>query len=233
MMDELTKIALVGTSKHAGPLPTPSHPAAALVAGLADDDRERSLLLRWGARAVYDLAGRQAVTGIEPIGPAPLETNKMASRKLADLLQAAVAADGHELLIDCLRQMEARLVVLPHEVLPVVLELKDPGVRRRVVPILGERGRWLCHQNPEWSSFLAADLSQDRVDVEALKHTWDNGTIDERCQALKTLRRHDTRIGATGSRAFSPKRRPITVSGSWSVSRPASATTTKISWNRA
>jgi hypothetical protein len=56
-MDELTKIALVGTSKYAGSLPEPGHPAAALVTGLADDDRERSILLRCGARAAYNLAG--------------------------------------------------------------------------------------------------------------------------------------------------------------------------------
>ncbi len=36
-MDELTKIALVGTSKHAGPMPAADHPAIALVTGLADE----------------------------------------------------------------------------------------------------------------------------------------------------------------------------------------------------
>jgi hypothetical protein len=40
-MDELTKIALIGTSKYAGPMSTGEHPAAALVAGLAGDDREQ------------------------------------------------------------------------------------------------------------------------------------------------------------------------------------------------
>jgi hypothetical protein len=45
-MDELTKIALVGTSKYGGSLPEPDHPAAALVTGLADD-AARGRLTTW------------------------------------------------------------------------------------------------------------------------------------------------------------------------------------------
>ena len=190
-MDELTKIALVGTSKYAGPLPEPDHPAVALVTGLADDDRERSLLLRWGTRSVCELAGRRAVAGIEPIVPAPSETKKTASRTLAGLLQTIVAAGGQELLIDCLRQMHEQAVVLPPAVLPLVLDSKDAEVCRCLIPVLGERGTWLCRQNPDWSFFHDHAAQPTRVDVEALEQTWNEGTIDQRCQALEVLRRDD------------------------------------------
>ena len=190
-MDELTKIALVGTSKYAGSLPEPDHPAAALVTGLADDDRERSLLLRAGARAAYDLAGRRAVTGVEPIAPAPAETNKTVSRTLTGLLQTVVAAGGHELVIDCLRQMHEQAIVLPPELLPLLLQSKDAEVRRCLIPVLGERGRWLCQQNPDWSFFRNSAEQQALADLEELKRSWDEGTIEERCQALAILRRDD------------------------------------------
>ena len=190
-MDELTKVALVGTSKFAGAVQATDHPTAALIPGVVDECRERSLLLRCGARAVYDMAGKRSVADIAPLAPAPVETGKVASRKLAGLLQAAATIGGNELLIDFLRQMNERAVILPPEVLPLLLQSKDAGIRRYVIPILGERGAWLCRQDADWSHFLASAAEQTELDVEALKLTWDEGTIDQRCQALAILRRHD------------------------------------------
>ena len=187
-MDELTKIALVGTSKYAGPVSTDEHPATALVAGMAGEDRERSLLLRCGAQSVYRLAGRRAVAGIDPIAPAPPETAKTASRELAGLLRTAVATGRTDLLIDFLRQMQARPVVLPPEVLPLLLESKDKDVRQNLLPVLGERGAWLSRQNPDWSHFHTGATSQTLAGLPEIKRTWDEGTIDQRCEALAILR---------------------------------------------
>ena len=189
-MDELAKIAVVGTAKYAGPLPVTEQLAAAL-AGVADDDRERSLLLQSGARAVYRLAGQRAIAGIESTDPAPPETKRMASRRLTGLLQNAVATGSNNLLIDFLRQMQMRSVVLPPDLLPLLLDWKDAAVRQSLIPILGERGAWLCRQNPDWSFFHPKADLQARVDVEELKQIWDEGTIDQRCRALAVLRRHD------------------------------------------
>jgi len=190
-MDELTKIALVGTSKYAGPMPDGEHPAATLVAGLAGEDRERSLLLRCGAQSVYHLAGRRAVAGIDQTAPALPETGKTASRELAALLHTAIASSRTDLLIDFLRQMQARPVVLPPEVLPLLLESKDKDVRKNLLPVLGERGAWLSRQNPDWSSFHTDAAQGTQVDLPELRRTWDDGTIDQRCQALAILRGMD------------------------------------------
>jgi hypothetical protein len=190
LMDELTRVALIGTSKYAGPLPGSDHPAIALCASLADDDRERSLLLQFGARSIYDLAGREPVTGIEPLAAAPPETKKTASAKLARLLQTA-ASDSTDLLIDFLRQLQARQVVLPHEVLPLLLQSREPEVRRCLIPVLGERGLWLSRQNSDWSYAHKGVPVGAHTDLDELRRSWDDGTIDERCQAVAILRRMD------------------------------------------
>ncbi|HEX3449331.1 MAG TPA: DUF5691 domain-containing protein [Isosphaeraceae bacterium] len=189
-MNELAKIALVGTSKYAGPLPATEHLAVAL-GGLEDEDRERSLLLRCGANAVYRLAGQRAIAGIEPTVPAPPETKRTASPGVSRLLQDAVTTGGNNLLIDLLRQMEARSIVLPPALLPLLLDSKDASVRRSLIPVLGERGAWLCRQNPDWSFFHPKADPQARVDLDELKHIWDEGLIDQRIVALAVLRRHD------------------------------------------
>jgi len=194
-MDELTKIALVGTARYTGPVPGSEHPAAALVAGSDTAERERVLLLRCGAQSIYGLAGRCAVAGIDPMAPAPPETKNVASRKLAALLQGAAASDEGNLLVDFLDQMAARGIVLPPDGLPLLLPSKNKEVRERLIPVLGERGAWLCRQNPDWSDLHAGgpDLSQapDEGTIDRLKQTWDEGTIELRCQALATLRRRD------------------------------------------
>jgi hypothetical protein len=194
-MDELTKMALVGTSKYAGNVAGVDHPAAALFAGLDEADRERSLLLRCGARAVYELAGHRPAAGVEPGTPSPVETKKTASRKLAVLLESAIAETGNGLLLDFLSQMHDQEVVLPPELLTVLLETKDQAVRQRLIPLLGERGAWLCRQNPEWSSFVASINDETSADTAALWRILDEGTIDERCQALGALRRLDPLAG--------------------------------------
>ena len=89
--------------------------------------------------------------------------------------------------------MQTRQVVLPAEVLPGVLDSNHAAVRGLLVPLLGERGRWLCRQNPDWSHFLASQVVEGDVDLESLKETWEHGAIDERCRTLVALRRRDPR----------------------------------------
>jgi Family of unknown function (DUF5691) len=194
-MDELTKIALVGTSKYSGDVSSLDDPASALVAGLGEDDRERSLLLRCGTQAIYGLAGRRSIAGIATVAPAADETKKTASRKLADLLESAITEKENGLLLDFLSQMRERDVVLPPELLPVLLEMKDQALSRGVIPLLGERGAWLCRQNPEWSSFLTPAGDDFGTDLEAIRRALDEGTVDERSQALMALRRRDPVAG--------------------------------------
>ena len=190
-MDELTKVALLGTSRYAGPIPTGDHPAASLVAGGTPADREDSLLLACGAQAVYALAGRLPESGIDPAVPAVEETKKAASRALAALLESALGEQANTLLLEFLKLMETRGVVLPPDLLPRLLETRDVELRQRLMPVLGERGAWLCRQNPDWAHFVKVAADCPDADPKELKRIWDEGTIEERCQTIETLRQLD------------------------------------------
>lgn len=190
-MDELTRIALLGTSKFAGPIPKGDHPAAALAADCSPDDREESLLLQCGAQAVYALAGRSCEAGIEESAPAREESRKQASRKVAELLEGAAAERENTLLLEFLREMQVHDVVLPPHLLPQLLEFKDAEVRRRLVRVLGERGAWLCGQNPDWAGAVTAEEDPEQGGLEELRRRWDEGAIDERRQAIERLRTVD------------------------------------------
>lgn len=189
-MEELARVALVGTSRHPGGTADAEHPADVLVASLACDDRERAFLLQAGARAVYEQCGRTAEEAVAP-APAPAETRPFAPPQLVGLLENAMAAGSWDLFVEFLRQLEATGLLLPAELLPQALGASDPAVRERLLPVLGERGRWLSAFNPDWRWVTAGTGDLSARDRDALARRWDEGDIRERCRALETLRAGD------------------------------------------
>lgn len=192
-MDEITKIALVGTSRHPGAVSAGDHPAGALLSNVTSDDKEDLLLIRSGLQAVYDLAGRRPIAGIDAVAPAPFETNRSPSRKLAGLLQNAIATKANDLVIEFLRQMHASQIVVPHDLLPELLDSKEADLRETLLPVLGERGRWLSRLNPDWSWVHSGVAHLTDAGQQELIRVWEGGAIRERCQVLATLRRADPR----------------------------------------
>lgn len=188
-MEELIRIALVGTSKAAVAAVDAEHPCDALVARLGGDDREDSLLLRAGARAVFEQCGRVAAVAGTPPEPCPDESRPSATHKLARILQDVLGAEkSSDVLIEFLKQLAAAGILLPPELLPQALDVANKNTRRRLLPVLGQRGRWLSRFNPDWSWATAGEslLSGDR---DALIRQWDEGDLEERIAALDALRR--------------------------------------------
>src|SRR5579872_2834190 len=190
-MDELTKIALVGTSKAGASAAIDSrHPTDALLGGEVGS-AEESLLLRAGVRAVYRQAGRVADLSPAAIAPSPPDSKSRGSARLAGLLENAFTTDSTDLLCEILRQMAGGDVLLPCEVLPIALNATDSEVREHLLPLLGERGRWLSDFHPDWSWARHGAATLGEKGREELTRAWEEGTIRERCRVLTTLRRSD------------------------------------------
>ena len=190
-MDDLTKMALVGTSRNSAIIAAGDHPTGALVSGIEGQDREALLLLHSGAQAIYDLAGRRPIRDVAAVAPAEREPARMASRKLAGLLANAISTNASDLLVDFLRQMQGNRLVAPPDLLPLLLECSDHAVRQYMLPVLGERGQWLSRQNPGWSWVHQGVAHLTEADQVELKRLWDEGTISERSQVLGVWRRSD------------------------------------------
>lgn len=191
-MDELTRIGLVGTSRHtlAGVVDA-EHPADALLAGLQVDDRERLFLLNAGVRAIYDRCGQTPVEGVSSPPPAPAERQPHASAEIVGLLQQAMDTDPPDVFIEFLDHLRAIGRLLPPELLPQVLSTRASDIRRHIIPVLGERGKWIAELNPEWRWALGAVADDGGYDQDRLAQSWDEGQIDERCEALRAFRRLD------------------------------------------
>ena len=95
--------------------------------------------------------------------------------------------------------------VVPPDLLPLLLSFKDAEIRRRLVAVLGERGAWLCRQNPDYAWALTATAEQTTCDALELKLRFDEGTIEERCQALEAMPTMDPDGGRDWVEAVLPR----------------------------
>ncbi|MFN0056508.1 MAG: DUF5691 domain-containing protein [Planctomycetales bacterium] len=189
-MEELTRQALIGTGQPTALEPWGSHPAEEQLAALPGDERQQ-FLLRSALHALWQQAGQQTIAGIEPIPPAPPESLRVGSQRFAELLQRVLAAHNHDLLNDFLGEMAARGFVLPPESLPAALDCTASEVRERLLPVLGERGRWLCRQNPDWAWAERGITVMSGFQIQELRRIWEEGTLAARAEALATVRRAD------------------------------------------
>jgi hypothetical protein len=193
MNGALLKRALVGTSR-AGALAPPDreHPAEALLAGLTACDPETDLLLRAGLQAVFSAAGRRADEAVAPLPAAPPETARRPGDRLAGLLRGGLTLDASGLFGGLLDELAARNLRLPHELLPEVLTLSDPTLRQKLLPVLGERGRWLAGLNPYWAWGRQALGTQSEAPTpDHLQRLLQEADLPERCRALGVWRRLD------------------------------------------
>ena len=174
-MNDRTRAALVGLAK-AGPPPDPATPAEALAADRPGDTAETRFLLAAAAADLWAEAGRLPAPAPPPRCPPETAPPPPAG---VDRLAAAIFADHPVLIPELCRRLTAGGFVLPPGVLPAALSVKGGGfvrgdlplpftrdLRAALVPVLGERGRWLAAQNPDWA--WVRDESPDTPRVDGL-----------------------------------------------------------------
>jgi hypothetical protein len=194
-MDMLLKAALVGTAKHPKLPLDPAHDVDALLTRIQAAHQEHELLLRAGGWSLYQQCGQVARTDVPRLDPAPEAESTGMNRRWVDVIRQTMVSDDKELLLEFIRALQETRNDFPHELLPTALGFNDQEVREALLPVLGERGRWLSRLNPSWSwvsSGVAALTAQDRT---ALQRAWDEGTIGQRRLALSVLRQGDPEEG--------------------------------------
>lgn len=84
---------------------------------------------------------------------------------------------------------------LPEMLLPTFLDYARNSyyIRDLLIAVLGNRGRWLAAQNPEWA--FAKGSAASETQAEKLKEMFETGSIEDRTMAIKLLRRLDPKLG--------------------------------------
>ena len=194
-MDALLKRALIGTAKHPELTLEAGSDIDALLGGIATADMEERLLLAAGARSIYQQAGQLPRDNVAALEPAPPSRNVLRSPRLIHLLHQAMQAQKQDLLQEFLKALQLHHVALPYEVLPQALNITSTRLREELLPVLGERGRWLSQWNPRWqwvAQGIHAITSQDRT---ALRRAWEEGKLAQRALALSIIRQADAPEG--------------------------------------
>jgi len=186
-MQDLTRLALVGTAN----VPTDATASAAveaLLPGAAASSREQRLLWQAGGEALYRSAGRlpERLTRPSPAAPETWAELPAALRRWLSLNRLLELEAIAPWMVERLRARQRRL---PAELLPTVLA--EPRTRAVWWPVLGERGRWLAAQHPDWQAALQklADPHQALDDAAERQRVFDEGNLPSRCAAL-TRQRH-------------------------------------------
>jgi hypothetical protein len=194
---DLSAIAVLGTAQQALDVSLPGDALGEALKRIDWSDPEQALLSAAGLAALWRRAGQLPVTCHAPLPRvcAPDDQpsgNETAGRHLQLILQ------GHytKLLPEWLTALAQAGKRIPARYLPELLEVGRIRVslRVRILPVLGQRGRWLAEQNPDW-----------RYAVERTDETvWDTGTREQRLAFLH------------GVRQQTPARARELLSASWS-----------------
>jgi hypothetical protein len=178
---------MVGTTHAPARPPRAGTPVDSLIAGLDGSTRERSLLLAAGAAVVYRAAGMIPATQSAP-EPSPADTLPVCSPQASRLL-ADVFDDRHaDLLPEAIALLRRAGHRLPPYLLPRALDAGAPDLRAALLPVLGERGRWLARHNPAWSWVAEADLRFADTLPPNAETIWQEGTPAQRLAILTKLR---------------------------------------------
>lgn len=179
----ITNKALLGTSKL--PLRVAELPAEVTEGWeLADTSEAEADFIRYAA-FVYQY--RQA--GCVPIdfthihqSTADQEQWPYCSAQANDVLKAVLAEDLPKFVELWLSNCRTGQQLVRPEMVPTLLDLarKRKELRNLIAPVVGKRGEWLASLIDEWNF-----LSNEPADVTV---TWENGTLDERKEALREYR---------------------------------------------
>lgn len=189
--DELAVGALLGTDRRpqleTGSLPTKLGQAAAELSG-----DPAAVLLDTAALAVaYRRGGALPDRVATEPDRAPAQTQRQQPTARAAALLADLIDRKSELVRYWCEAAGAAGLVAPEARLPALLDLAaaQPALRPAIIPVLGERGRWLARMQPNWAPFSDDRAVADPADLDP--RVWEFGSSAARLAWLQSARRAD------------------------------------------
>ncbi|MEC5212974.1 hypothetical protein RCH06_001516 [Polaromonas sp. CG_9.5] len=188
----LLPAAMVGTEKMAFTAPRLAGAVGDLLAqiGQQTDAPARALLQSAGVLAVCERASQQGQASTAPTtteAAAPETEPALSSDSLKITLRWALTEAPARLQIELLQRLKAAGLRLPNGLLPLALEAgqRSVALRPALLPVLGERGRWLGRQNSAWR------YAEGTAALAPLEARWSEGSLAQRALLLREERQRD------------------------------------------
>ncbi len=199
----LTQVALLGTGRHPITIAAGETDLNCLLQQLDLNCPEESLLAAAALSGLHEAIGQLPAGDAAPAPePCAEEVLPRMSERAGSLLLRLLGGDFPELLPECL-QLATRASQLPFpEALPGLLSTGRTRAEWReiMLPLLGQRGRWLAAQNPEWAWAVGATAEDETI--------WQVGEVAARLLFLQRQRR------------TAPARARELLAASWSAETP-------------
>jgi len=188
MLDELVKVALVGTGRDSSPPPAAGEPLDAALEAVKSGSAEARLLGAAAIASAYERCGCTPIAAEHRPQAATTDTLSPCSPHAGQILSMLLADGGaHKapLVAEWLGHAVRAHRRAPHRLLPKLLDYAASrrDVREQVAHVADARGQWLARQNPAWQ-FGVAPTGDAAAD-------WETGTGDQRLAALRALRERD------------------------------------------
>ncbi|MGI0492593.1 DUF5691 domain-containing protein [Alkalinema pantanalense CENA528] len=186
----LVAAALIGTDRQTPPELVDSSAIGQFLTQLPPAPQEVALLQQAAALTLYGKAGQKPT---QLNAPAPIACD------LADLppappstlsyLHQTIRGDRPAFLPECLSLVARAGWRIPDRLLPALLDrgAKQSELQPVILPVLGQRGRWLAQQQEIWNYAIVTSengLLDDTI--------WDTGKRAQRIQYLQQLRQQDS-----------------------------------------
>ncbi|ATE61814.1 DUF5691 domain-containing protein [Thauera sinica] len=195
LLHELATGVLLGTERRPPRLPPLPGPLGDLLASASPPDTtpEVRVLRAAGVLATCGAAGyRPSETEAAAPFASPAETLRINDdAELGTALRQMLDDGPGPLRHEALRLLAASGTVLPPQLLPGALNLgqKSPSLRAALLPVLGERGRWLAGQQTAW--LWASTGATGDADTLPDDSQWDHGSLELRKHYLQAFRSRD------------------------------------------
>ena len=211
---ELVAAALVGQERSASPIPSASGKLGEVLAAVAakKPDPDQMLLTTAGLVSLYRRAGaRPMVDKTSLPEPCLADERPACSLRSSDHLVRMLGGQNREVLPEWLAALAQAGRRVRDEDLVSLLEQgrSQRDLREAIVAVMGQRGRWLAAQNPDWSyatgrenpegdwqtasrEWRLDELKRCRVSDpararELVASTWDQETPPDRAAFLETF----------------------------------------------
>ena len=179
--DDILATAVVGTDQRKFKPAAREDDLGRLLAQINDKDREGFLLTAASVIALYRTAGVAPPVDTQPADEvcAPDEMSR-ASVRSGQHLWSMLNGEFSDLLPEWLAALKKAGKRVPEEYLaPLLLYAANEfSLHSMIADVVGQRGRWLAAQNPDWHYALRSDENE----------VWETGSREQRLRLLENLR---------------------------------------------
>jgi hypothetical protein len=189
-LEELTKVALIGTSRTNWSLPNSPEPLLEEAFAIArTSSPEDQLLAAAATTGAYEACGRSGRASPITLPSSQVDARQQCSLRAGELLQQilsmANAPAKQSLLVKWLTAADTGKRRPPHWHLPALLDYaaSTRSVRDSVMAVIDLRGLWLMSLNPSWQFATAEDVEPASA--------FATGNRDQRLAVIRRLRETD------------------------------------------